>query len=388
MPFDPKKFRDEKEKEISEKYGQMRKRSFRFLFLNIAMVLAVFTLLFFLKTSSPETYSNIVENLQLVVELKNLEYISPDEVGAKVYIVNTKRVDKDFTLSDFYLKIYSDSSTVYEYSFPNTVQGNVSSLGKRLVYDVEKEVSLVNLRPSDYTIYVRCKINGRQVETSRTFKYKEEISYVLVIEPFYMVGEEINPGAAIINRTAKKQMFDVERIEWTFDEEVIVENFNQQIVLLSGESYTLKSTHKFKANKAGQQEISASLYLKDGSIKEIRGIIPVAGKFEDGISNVDFIIETQDAIVSNKDADINLYIVNRIKENRFLKIDKIQISIPAIGYSFEIGSRRVFLIPFGRYQITRLERLNFGQSGIYTMIVQVYSGESTIKKEISVAVNK
>jgi len=80
--------------------------------------------------------------------------------------------------------------------------------------------------------------------------------------------------------------------------------------------------------------------------------------------------------------------VNKIRENRFLKVDKIQISIPAIGYNFEIGNRRVFLIPFGRYQITKLERLSFDQAGVYTMIVQAYSGKSTIKKEIPVAVSK
>lgn len=388
MPFDPKKFREEKEREISEKYGQMRKRSFRFLFLNIMMVLAVFALLFFLKTSSPETYSSIVENLQIVIELKKLEYISPDKVGAKVYIVNTKRTDKDFTISEFYLKIYSDSTTVYEYSFPNTVEGSVSSLGKRLVYDVEREVSLVNLVPNDYTIYVKCKINGRQVETSRTFTYKEEISYILVSDPFYILGEEINPGVAIINSTAKKQTFDIEKIEWTLNEEHITENFNQQIVLLSGESHTIKSGHKFKASKVGQQESSASVYLKGGIIKEVKGIIPVTEKTEGSVSNVDFVIEAQDAVVVDKDANINLYIVNKIRENRFLKVDKIQISIPAIGYNFEIGNRRVFLIPFGRYQITKLERLNFDQAGVYTMIVQAYSGKSTIKKEIPVAVSK
>jgi len=317
-----------------------------------------------------------------------LEYISPDKVGAKVYIVNTKRTDKDFTISDFYLKIYSDSTTIYEYSFPNAVEGSVSSLGKRLVYDVEREVSLVNLVPNDYTIYVKCKINGRQVETSRTFTYKEEISYILVSDPFYVLGEEINPGVAIINSTARKQTFDIEKIEWTLNEERITENFNQQIVLLSGESYIIKSRHKFKASKVGQQESSASVYLKGGIIKEVKGIIPVTEKTEGSVSNVDFVIEAQDAVVVDKDANINLYIVNKIRENRFLKVDKIQISIPAIGYNFEIGNRRVFLIPFGRYQITKLERLNFDQAGVYTMIVQAYSGKSTIKKEIPVAVSK
>ncbi|MGB4262399.1 MAG: hypothetical protein WBJ29_02475 [Fervidobacterium sp.] len=388
MPVDPKKLREEKENEISETYGQMRKRSFRFLFLNVLIVLAVFSLLFFLKTSSPETYSNIVENLQLVVELKKIEYISPEKIGAKVYLVNTKKTEKNFTLSDFYLKIYSESYTVYEFSFPTIVESSVESLGRKLVYNLENEVSLLNLKPDTYTLYVRCKINGREVETTRTFTYKEEISYMIISEPFYLVDEEITPGVAIINKTATRKTFDVQKIEWIFGKEHISENINEQVTLLSGESYVFRSAHKFKIENIGQQEVSALLYLTDGGIKEVRGIIPVSKEFENSLSNLDFSLETEDVVVVNKEPKINLYIVNKSNENRFLKIDKIQISIPEAGYDFEINNRRIFLAPLSRSFVTKFERLNFAQPGVYKILVQTSLGKSVIKREMTIAVGK
>ncbi|MGB9615490.1 MAG: hypothetical protein ACPL3B_08315, partial [Fervidobacterium sp.] len=69
LPFDPQKYRQEKEKEINQIYGNMRKRSFKFLFVNIMIVISIFVFILFVQRVSPQTYLNIVDSLQLTIEL-------------------------------------------------------------------------------------------------------------------------------------------------------------------------------------------------------------------------------------------------------------------------------------------------------------------------------
>jgi len=102
-----------------------------------------------------------VDTFQLTIEIPKLEYTAPEKIGARVYIVNTKRTEKSFVISDFYFKVYNDLKTIYEFSYPNAVQGSVQALGRRLVFNLEENVFLANLPGGTYTIYARCKINGK-----------------------------------------------------------------------------------------------------------------------------------------------------------------------------------------------------------------------------------
>jgi len=388
LGFDPEKFRKEKEREITATYNAMRKRSFKFLFLNVLIVLAVFSFLFFVRNVSPQTYSNIVDTFQLTIEIPKLEYTAPEKIGARVYIVNTKRTEKSFVISDFYFKVYNDLKTIYEFSYPNAVQGSVQALGRRLVFNLEENVFLANLPGGTYTIYARCKINGKTAEISRKFIYKEEIFYGILSETYYLVGEEFQPSVYVINRTTQPTDITLAKIIWGYKGNEFQEYVNESVRLYPGESYAFKSTTKFKAETEGLEEINAKLYFQDGSIKEFKSVIPITKNPESSPKDIDFNIESEEPVLVGKNPVIKIYLVNKINKERFLKIDKIQFSIAKIGYNFEINNRRVYCIPFGRSFVSKLERLSFTEPGVYDLIITFVSGNSKIEKKIPLAVAK
>lgn len=386
--MDPRKFREEKEAEIKRTYGEMRKRSFRFLFLNIMLVLLVFTFMFFVQRVSPQTYSNIVQNLQLVVELNKVEYLAPDQVLAKVYIVNTGRRDRDFTLSDFYVKLYSDKKTVFEFSYPRSISSTVTGVGKRLVYELGKDVTISNLEANEYKIFVSCKVNGRYLQTERAFKYQERIDFMILTEPYYLVGERVNPSLLIVNRTKDQQKLQITRIVWSFLGEKFQEDTEQTFLLNPGGSALVSSKASFHVQTKGEHEIECAVYLADGTLKVFRALVPVALKHEEKLSDLEMNIEVDDVIVIDRLARIRVNLVNKSNRNRFLKIDKINVSIVEIGYNFAVTSRRIFLSPFGKSTLIQPERLEFNTPGVYEMIVTVESEGSKISKKLSVAVGK
>ncbi len=388
LGFDPEKFRKEKEREISATYSAMRKRSFKFLFLNVLIVLAVFSFLFFVRNVSPQTYSNIVDTFQLTIEIPKPEYTAPEKIGARVYIVNTKRVEKNFVISDFYFKIYNNSKTIYEFSYSNPVQGSVQAQGRRLVFNLEENVFLANLPGGTYTIYARCKINGKVAEISRSLIYKEEILYGILSEPYYLVGEEFQPSVYIINRTIHPVDIALAKIIWSYKGNEFQQYVNENVKLYPGESHAFKASTKFKAETEGIEEINAKLYFQDGTIKEFKSAIPIAKNPEFSPKDIDFNIESEEPVVVGKIPVIKVYLVNKMSKERFLKIDKIQFSIAKIGYNFEINNRRVYCIPFGRSFITKLEKLSFTEPGVYDLIITFVSGSSKIEKKVPLAVAK
>lgn len=388
LGFDPEKFRKEKEKEINTTYGAMRKRSFKFLFLNVLIVLAVFSFLFFVRNVSPQTYSNIVDALQLTIEIPKLEYTAPEKIGARVYIVNTKRTEKNFVISEFYFKIYSESKTLYEFTYPNAVQGSVDARGRRLVFNLEENVFLANLPSGTYTIYSKCKINGKPAEISRTFTYKEEIYYGIFSEPYYLVGEEFKPSVYIINRTTQLQNISLSKIVWNYLGKEVQQVVKEEVKLYPGESHIFKSSVNIKAENEGLMEVAVKLYFNDGTIKEFKSAIPITKEPEPAPREIDFNIETEDLVVVGKTPVIKVYLTNKINKERFIKVDKMQFSIAKIGYNFEISNRRFYCLPFGRTFVGTLERLAFAEPGVYDLIVTFSSGKSKIEKKIPIAVAK
>ncbi|MGQ9856507.1 MAG: hypothetical protein ACUVQF_07200 [Fervidobacterium sp.] len=388
MTFDPRKFREEKEKEISQTYGNMRKRSFRFLFLNIFIVLMVFVFLFFVRNISPRLYSNIADSLQLTIELNKLEYSAPEKVGAKVYVVNTKRTDKNFVVSEFYFQLSNDKRTIYDFSYQSAVEGVAPALGKRLLFNLEDQVSISNLENGTYYVYARCKINGKPVEIKRSFNYTEEIFYGILTQQFYLVGEEIQPSLIIVNRTAKTQELKLERIVWTYKEDKMTQNLSEMVKIHPGQFATFQFERKFKVLDMGNAELSAQVYFEDGSIKEVKIVVPTVKDYERNPKDLDFSIETLESVVINKYADIQVFLVNKVNRERFIKYDSVQFSIPEIGYNFELRNRRLYAFPFGKTLIGKLERLSFTKPGVYNLIITFKAENAKIEKKIALAVGK
>ncbi|MCX7653185.1 MAG: hypothetical protein N2Z58_00680 [Fervidobacterium sp.] len=386
--FDPQKYRAEKEKEIKSVYGSLRKRSFRFLFLNILMVILIFTFVFFIQRVSPQTYSNIVENLQLVIEMTKVEFKSPEKINARVYIVNTRKTAKSFVISDFYIKVYSPQKTLYEFSYPSAIESTVDGLSKRLIYDLGKEVTLSNLSGGNYTIHVRCKINGRDAQIYRNFTYTEQIYYEIATEPFYLVNESINPKIVIKNRTSKLQNIQINKITWKCKDKEYTQHVKKQINLYPGEIEIIESEYKFSVEENKDSELGASIHFKDNTIRDIKILVPVTRSLEKDTKGLDFSIEAEESVIVNQIPKLNVFVINQQNSKRYLYVDKISFSISNIGYNFEIGNRRFFLIPFGKTFITKLERLKFNEPGVYEMLITISSGNSKYQKKITIAVGR
>ncbi|MEJ5257783.1 MAG: hypothetical protein WHS64_06000 [Fervidobacterium sp.] len=388
MTFDPRKYREEKEKEISQTYGNMRKRSFKFLFLNIFIVLMVFVFLFFVRNISPRLYSNIADSLQLTIELNKLEYSAPEKVGARVYVVNTKRTDKNFVVSEFYFQLSNDKRTIYDFNYQSAVEGVAPALGKRLLFNLEDQVSVSNLENGTYYVYARCKINGKPVEIKRSFNYTEEIFYGILTQQFYLVGEEIQPSLIIVNRTAKTQELKLERIVWTYKDDKMTQNLSEMVRIHPGQFATFQFERRFKVLDLGNAELSAQVYFDDGSIKEVKILVPTVKDYERNPKDLDFSIETLESVVINKSADIQVFLINKINRERFIKYDSVQFSIPEIGYNFELRNRRLYAFPFGKTLIGKLERLSFTKPGVYNLIITFKAENAKLEKKIAVAVGK
>ncbi len=388
MTFDPRKYREEKEKEISQTYGNMRKRSFKFLFLNIFIVLMVFVFLFFVRNISSRLYSNIADSLQLTIELNKLEYSAPEKVGARVYVVNTKRTDKNFVVSEFYFQLSNDKRTIYDFNYQSAVEGVAPALGKRLLFNLEDQVSVSNLENGTYYVYARCKINGKPVEIKRSFNYTEEIFYGILTQQFYLVGEEIQPSLIIVNRTAKTQELKLERIVWTYKDDKMTQNLSEMVRIHPGQFATFQFERRFKVLDLGNAELSAQVYFDDGSIKEVKILVPTVKDYERNPKDLDFSIETLESVVINKSADIQVFLINKINRERFIKYDSVQFSIPEIGYNFELRNRRLYAFPFGKTLIGKLERLSFTKPGVYNLIITFKAENAKLEKKIAVAVGK
>lgn len=386
--FDPQKYREEKEKEIRAVYGNLRKRSFKFLFLNVLMVISIFAFIFFVQRVSPQTYSNIVENLQLIVELSKVEFKAPEKVSARVYLVNTKKTKKMFVISEFYIKVYSQDKTIYEFTYSSPVQGSVERLSKKLVYDLSKEVTLSNLPTGNYSIYVKCKINGKDAQINRTFAYAEEISYDIIIEPFYLIGEAIKPSLMIINRTSKSEKIQIDRIVWKCKDRLYTQRVKDNIYIYPGEGQLVNSGFGFPVVENKNMEIGATVYLKDGTIKDLRVMAPVTKSSEKSAKGLDFSIEAEEPVIINQTPKLSVFIINQQNNPRFLNVDKITFDIPKLGYNFEIGNRRVFLQSFGKTFITKLERLKFTEPGVYDLLITISADGSKYQKKLTIAVGR
>lgn len=386
MQLDPKKLREEREKEITSRYWELRKRSLRFFFLNVLIVLAFFAFVFYARQVTPATYSSIVDSLQLVVEMSKLEYLAPENISAKIYIVNTTRRERDFVVSDFSVKVYNDERTVYEFSYGSPVRGNVASLGKRLVFELGKDVAIGGMPSGSYRVQATCKVNGKPVTTVRNFQYIEELVLSALTEAFYLIGEHIKPSALLVNRTADTKTVGVGKLEWRAFGQAFVQSVGRTFKLMPTESVVLESERTLTATTKGTHELSVLIFFDDGKIKETRVPLHITDRYEETTGNLDVNLETDELVVAGAAPRVRVTLSNSINRQRYIKLDAASISVPEVGYNLNVGARRVALPPFGRSTLTLLQGLRFQQPGVYDVIVTLVSGKSTLSRKLKIAV--
>ncbi len=382
---DKRNIRDEIYKKYTSQYAEMRKRSFKFFFLNILIVLSVFILILVSKNFSTQVGSSIVDGLQLMIELSKIEYYAPEKLLTKVYLVNTQRTEKTFIISDFNITVYSSETTVYKFSYQQPIESSIKGQTRRLVYDLSREVNLSNLKTNKYTIEVNAKINGKSVSVKREFTYKEELIFLPVFEDFYLVGEKSNLKVGVNNRTSEGKKLSIGLISFVIEGQEFLFKPDKEFILGIGDYIEIDTNQKFDIKQTGKIPVKLRVEY-DGKIEEVGAVINATGSFDRKIGNVSFTFESEEYVRTGTQTKVKLYMQNKDNKEKYLLLKKLSVSIPEITYNFVVENRRILLTPFANRLIVILPNLIFSKPGLYNVLVTVETVEDKVQKQLTLSV--
>ncbi len=363
----------------------MRKRSFKFLFLNILIVLSVFLLLLVSKNFSTKVGSSIVDGFQLMIELSNLEYYAPEKVLAKVYLVNTQNSEKSFTMSDFNVTVYSSDTTVYKFTYQQPIESSLKGQTRRLVYDLSREVNLSNLKDNRYTIEVQAKINSKPLSVKREFNYKEVLIFLPIFEDFYLVGEKANLKLGIYNKTSQGKRLSIDLVSFIIEDQEFVFRPDREFVLGIGDYFEIDSNKKYDINQSGKIPVKVRIEY-EGKIEEVGSVINITNTFGKKIGNASFALESEEYVRIGTQTRVKLYIQNKDNKEKYLLVKRFSVSIPEITYNFTVENRRILLTPNANRLIVILPNLVFSNPGLYNVLITVETSEDKIQRQLTLSV--
>ncbi|QTA37248.1 hypothetical protein JYK00_05755 [Thermosipho ferrireducens] len=383
------KLREEKEKKLKEEINAYRRRSVYYLFINIfIVVILVFVVMKFRAPIS--TTSQIVDGYQFIIKTSQ-EYYSDEQIKARVYIINTRNRNRKFVLNYFKFSIErKDGQSIYNFDYNSQISSEIEALKSRLVFELEREAYLSRLKSGEYLIKAEALINGKKLSTTNYFVVKEEVTYTLQVDPFYVVNEEFLPKLVVRNRTSSPTDLRVKSIVWKIEKsdvgKVIFVNKQEKentYSINSGEVLIFEPEKTFVVKSKGIYNVKTVLTVND-IVKSSAIGIRVIDFPERTYKNIQANVYSDELLLAKKKVTLHVSLTNKSSKERFLKFSSLSLLIPEINYNYEISNSKVYIPPSGS-EIALTVPVFFPKGGKYTFVIQLVGQErKTFSYEVEI----
>ncbi|HBT38669.1 MAG: Uncharacterized protein XD58_0784 [Thermotoga sp. 50_1627] len=394
---DPESWR-KKEQEIAkrerEKTQRYRRRGFYFLLLNLV---AVFIFFFGIRSYYAQLSIEKAPPNQLLIQCEDTHSAGvPLDVQIRLYNNSEKR--REIVISDFTFQIInSDKQQVYSFKQTQPVRSVFEPFTSRLLFDLKREKEITNLPSGEYVIHVEAIVDGKKVSAEKKFMSVER--YELIVEnfsDFYYVGENAQLKLFLVNQTSRVQDLRIDPVSVTLKHDgkivwqntVQVEPFWQNVKV--GELIELIETLLVPFDKEGVYSLQLECVV-NGSTNSL--VLPVAciNEAEKNLKKVKVYTDAPKIYNMRTPLQFSVYLLNESRDDVFLEIEEIIVSLLPTSLNFKKGPVRMWLAPYSKYEIFRFYPYSVSaitQPGNYRLLVKVATKNDRLDFETTLQVSE
>ena len=394
---DPESWR-KKEQEIvkreQERTQKYRRRGFYFLLLNIVVVFIFF---FGIRSYYAQLSIEKAPASQLLIQCEDTHSVGvPLNVQVRLYNNTEKR--REIVISDFTFQIFNaQKQQVYSFKQTQPVKSVFEPFTSRLLFDLKREKEITTLPSGEYIIYVETNVDGKKVSTEKKFVSVER--YQLIVEnlkDFYFVGEKAQLKVSLVNQTSRVQNLRIDPLNITLRQDgkivwhstVQVKPFWQDVKI--GEIVELVENMTVPFDKEGVYSIQFECVV-NGSTNSL--LLPVAsiGSGEKNLKKVKIYTDAPKIYNLRSPLQFSVYLLNESKEDVFLEVEEIVVSLLPSSLNFRKGPVRMWLTPYSKYEIFRFYPYSvpaITQPGNYKLLVKVTTKNDRLDFETTLQVNE
>lgn len=394
---DPESWR-KKEQEIArreqEKTQKYRRRGFYFLLLNLV---AVFVFFFGIRSYYAQLSIEKAPLNQLLIQCEDTHSAgAPLDVQIRLY--NNSEKKREIVISDFAFQIFNaEKQQVYSFKQTQPVRSVFEPFTSRLLFDLKREKEITNLPSGEYTIHVEATVDGKKVSAEKRFTSVER--YELIVEnfnDFYYVGEKAQLKVSLLNQTSRSQDLRIDPLSVTLKQDgkivwqttVQVKPFWQDVKV--GEIVELVEALVVPFDREGVYSIQLECVV-NGSTNSL--LLPVAciSNAEKNLKKVKIYTDAPKIYNLRTPLQFSVYLLNESRDDVFLEIEEIIVSLLPTSLNFKKGPVRMWLTPYSKYEIFRFYPYSvpaITQPGNYKLLVKVSTKNDRLDFETTLQVNE
>ncbi|WP_296907839.1 hypothetical protein [Thermotoga sp.] len=284
---------------------------------------------------------------------------------------------------------------VYEFHFPQRVERELDAFESVLVFDLAREVKLVDLSGGDYLATVSVRVNGQRVTIGKIVTVIEEWKLeVGNLKDFYFPYEGIdfsvyleNISSRQRNITARSAVLKVLKgNEKMLEKKTMVE---KTFRVESMETVELYRESLSAPEKPGNYVIDLELETEEGTMERFLPLV-VTGEYQKKLSGTTLVVEGPKFMNVGERYDFSVKLLNEEKRRKYFVLKNVLIVItrkePVFSYS-RSDEFRITLDGFSSREIfktTAYDLIKFDEPGTYKMVVVVESEDDRLVKEMEI----
>ncbi|ACM23914.1 MULTISPECIES: hypothetical protein [Thermotoga] len=391
-PEDWKKSDEEKERKERERRNRIRRRANFIVVLNLAIVVFLF---FFTKAFFPNRPEGVVGQFQIVIDSKE-SYLPDEPLGIRVKIYNRERRKGKLVLEDFLFSVKKKENVVYEFHYPQRVEKELDAFESVLVFDLEREVELIDLDGGDYLVTVSMRVNGQRVTIGKIVTVIEEWRVeVDNLKDFYFPYEEIDFSTYLENISSRQRDITVKSVTLKIleeDERTIVEKKTTLGSAFRAAPMGTVEVHRESLSapeRPGDYLIVLELETEEGTLKRVLPLI-VTEEYQKNLRGTTLVVEGAKFVSVGERYDFSVKLLNEEKKRKYFVLKSVLIVItrkePVFSYS-RSDEFRIVLDEFSSREIfktTTYDLIKFDEPGTYRMVVVVESEDDRLVKEMEI----
>ncbi|MCS7175112.1 hypothetical protein [Pseudothermotoga sp.] len=394
---DPDEWR-KKESEIlkreQERTQKHRKRGFYFLILNLVVVFLFFFGIrnYYAQLSIEKSPTN-----QILIVCEDV-HASGTPLDVQIRLYNNSDKKREVTVSEFTFQIFNnENQQFYNFKQSQPVKATFEPFTSRLLFDLKREREITQLPSGEYTIHVELNINGERTSAQKKFRSVER--YQLIVEnlnDFYFVGEQAQLKVSLINQTARTQDLRVDSftVSLKHDDRTIWQNAVKTKPIWQGvkvgEIIDLVEKISVPFNEEGIYTLQIDCVV-NGSTSSL--VMPVAciKNAEKSLKKMKIYTDAPKIHSLRSPLQFSVYILNDSKDQIFIEVEEIMVSLIPSSLNFKKGPVRMWLTPYSKYEIFKFYPYSISaitQPGSYKLLVKVTTKNDRLDFESILQVNE
>lgn len=394
-PEEWKRIDEEKERKRREQLALKRKR-IAYLMIFTALLVLSFTLI--PRLFPTREVPGVVGPFQLILEAKD-EYRPGEALDVKVRVFNREKRKEKMEMDNFVFRVTRGEDVVYQFDYPQKVEREFSSLEGALLFDLSREVSLVDLEGGEYKVTVSARLNGRRIALSKVVVVKEEWNLrVANFEDFYTPGEKASVSLYLENVSTRERKVFVQSVrvtlfvrnkpmkEWTYD-------LSREEKLKPMEAVELLKLELPIPTEPADYSIGFEVNLEGQRVSLAKPLV-VTKERDDTFRGLDLVIEGMRFVRRGTAYDFSVKLVNKERGRKYLHVKRLLVVLagkePVYSHSTTDGWR-VMVDAFASrelFRTTSYDRIVFKEEGSYRLVVIVETERDRIVKEMGIVVSE